>query len=178
MAKKSICRLNDAHRALLSAAAERKDGLIVQPEHLPAPAFRKAGQRLLNGKLAGELRARGTMPVWRIDKDGQPYALKITAAGRRTVEDREGERASAEPAKEVVRTPAQRPRDGSKLALVLDVLQRPEGSTLVALTEATGWQAHTARAALCRLRKGGHRIETAREASGTIYRLASTSEAR
>ena len=40
------------------------------------------------------------------------------------------------------------PRDGSKLALVIEHLQRADGATLIDLTQATGWLPHTTRAAL------------------------------
>jgi hypothetical protein len=36
-------------------------------------------------------------------------------------------------------------RDGSKAAKVLDLLKRPNGTTLTELMKATGWQAHSVR---------------------------------
>ena len=54
---------------------------------------------------------------------------------------------------DVVRhAPADAPRDGSKLALILDLLRRADGATIVDLTQATGWLAHTTRAAITGLR--------------------------
>ena len=47
------------------------------------------------------------------------------------------------------------PRDGSKLALVIDLLRRADGPTIVDLTQATGWLPHTTRA-LTGLRKRGY----------------------
>jgi hypothetical protein len=75
--------------------------------------------------------------------------------------------------------PLQRaPRSSSKLALLLALLERPEGATLARLVEATGWLPHSTRAALTGLRKRGYVVtceprtgDKGREAS--LYRIAS-----
>ncbi|HVH49564.1 MAG TPA: DUF3489 domain-containing protein [Sphingomicrobium sp.] len=51
------------------------------------------------------------------------------------------------------------PREGSKSATLLEMLQRKDGATLDEMTERTGWQSHTVRAAMTGLRKKGHVIE-------------------
>jgi len=40
------------------------------------------------------------------------------------------------------------PRAGTKQAMLIEMLQRPEGATMEAIVGATGWQAHTARGAM------------------------------
>lgn len=40
------------------------------------------------------------------------------------------------------------PRPGSKLAVLLELLARPEGATISELATATGWQQHSVRGAL------------------------------
>lgn len=40
------------------------------------------------------------------------------------------------------------PRDGTKIATVLDLLRQPAGTTIADISAATGWQAHTVRGAL------------------------------
>jgi len=42
----------------------------------------------------------------------------------------------------------------TKRQLVIDLVRRPGGATLLELIEATGWQPHTARAVISSLRKG------------------------
>ena len=50
-------------------------------------------------------------------------------------------------------------REGSKAATLLDMLQRKDGATLDEMTERTGWQSHSVRAAMTGLRKMGYSIE-------------------
>jgi DNA-binding transcriptional regulator PaaX len=65
------------------------------------------------------------------------------------------------------------PRDGSKLALVIEHLQRADGATLVDLTQATGWLPHTTRAALTGLHKRGYAVIRERiGARDSVYRIS------
>jgi hypothetical protein len=65
------------------------------------------------------------------------------------------------------------PRDGSKLALVIELLRRADGATIPDLTEATGWLPHTARATLTGLRKRGYAVIRERISAGdSVYRLS------
>jgi transcription initiation factor IIE alpha subunit len=50
-------------------------------------------------------------------------------------------------------------REGSKAATLLELLQRKDGATLEEMTERTGWQSHSLRAAMTGLRKKGHVID-------------------
>jgi hypothetical protein len=47
------------------------------------------------------------------------------------------------------------PRDGTRIARVIGLLQRDDGATLDEVVAATGWQPHTKRAAFTGLRKRG-----------------------
>jgi hypothetical protein len=51
-------------------------------------------------------------------------------------------------------------RQGSKKAQVIELLRRPEGATLQALADATGWQAHSVRGFLSGTlaKKMGHKV--------------------
>ena len=59
----------------------------------------------------------------------------------------------------------------SKISIVVDMLRREEGATLAELVEATGWLAHTTRAALTGLRKKGHALEKNKRGEVTCYRI-------
>lgn len=61
----------------------------------------------------------------------------------------------------------------SKKGAILALLQRPQGAAINHLIEATGWQAHSVRAALTGLRKEGKELVRDKDAAGvTHYRLA------
>ncbi len=69
--------------------------------------------------------------------------------------------------------PPQHPREGSKQALLVDLLSRPEGASLDDLIGATGWLPHTTRAALTGVRRRGYAIERNTTDDGpSRYRVA------
>ena len=63
------------------------------------------------------------------------------------------------------------PRSGSKLARVIELLQRDHGATIDELIDATDWLAHTTRAALTGLRKRGYAVVSDRSERGSFYRI-------
>ncbi len=66
-----------------------------------------------------------------------------------------------------------KPRTNSKSAAVVGLLRRPEGATLDEVTTATGWQIHTARAALTGLKKKGHTIDRIKTDGVSRYLITS-----
>ena len=65
------------------------------------------------------------------------------------------------------------PAPSSKKALIVALLQRPDGAAIGDLTAATGWQVHSVRAALTGLRKEGKDLARSKGDGGTThYRLA------
>ena len=68
------------------------------------------------------------------------------------------------------------PRGGTKIARVIELLQRGDGATLAELVAATGWLPHTTRAALTGLRKRGYAVGIDRtdKARGSVYRIEPT----
>ncbi len=70
------------------------------------------------------------------------------------------------------------PRAGSKQALLVGLLSRPQGATIAELTQATGWLPHTTLAALTRLRQSGRPIESLRaKGEPTLYRITQAEDA-
>src|SRR3954467_14815257 len=100
---------------------------------------------------------------------------KAKAGARPKASRREGRAPAAATAKaETGAAPALRGRSAAptKQAAVIGLLEREGGATLSDLADATGWLAHTTRAALTRLRQAGHVLDKAKdEAGATVYRI-------
>lgn len=71
---------------------------------------------------------------------------------------------------------AKAPREGSRLAAMVALMRRPEGASVDALAETTGWQRHSVRGALAGALKKtyGLAITSSVEEGARIYRIAST----
>lgn len=64
------------------------------------------------------------------------------------------------------------PKTPSKISQVVDLLRRQQGALLTDIVAATGWQPHTARAALTGLKKRGRSIESRRGDKQATYFLS------
>lgn len=124
----------------------------------------KVAASLIARKLIREVKAKSGTPVWRTDESGKIFSLIITRAGRKAVDD----------------IPARNgPRVGTKQSLIVSMLLAEQGATLDALTDATSWLPHTARAALTGLRKKGYAIERFRGEGEKVsaYRIMTADKA-
>ena len=184
-------KLNDAQLVMMSAAAQRKDRCLAALKMLKGAAVSKVSAKLVKLGLAREVPAKSGMPIWRRDKAGLALALKLTAAGLKAIAVDEGSEEAVAPSETAQPQPfseartigspddvgrqthAIAPRDGSKLARVIDLLRRSDGATILQLTEATGWLPHTTRAALTGLRKRGYAVVRERAGVGdSVYRIS------
>jgi hypothetical protein len=180
-------KLTDAQLVMMSAAAKRNDRCLSAPATIKGAALVKVSAKLAKLGLVREIAAKPGAPTWRRDDAGQGYALKLTAAALKAiaVDERSpdaiepGEapqpqaenRANPDEGSHSARVAA--PRDGSKLALVIELLRRADGATIVDLTQATRWLPHTTRAALTGLRKRGYAVIRKRIGAGeSAYRIS------
>lgn len=153
---------------------------------------------LLDEKPAGNDAA-----TWRESKSGQRLTLVISAAGRQaigavsdektesplaSIKARDSKRSvgrhrkasesksSTVPNSKTKRTAsATRLRPGTKLVLLLDLLQRKRGATIAEAAKATGWQAHSVRGAISGAFKNklGLTVVTDQmEGRGRVYRIS------
>jgi hypothetical protein len=192
--KGSIMRvsLTDAQLVMLRAAAQRENRCLSAPDKIKGAILAKVSGKLAKLGLVREVRAKAGMSVWGRDDAGQGYALKLMAAGLKAIAVDVGSEepiatgkaartqwlpnsdATNAPGPDIIgeHCKALRPRAGSKLARVIDLLQRSDGATILHLMETTGWLPHTTRAALTGLRKRGYAVVRERVDRGdSIYRI-------
>ena len=68
------------------------------------------------------------------------------------------------------------PAKPTKTDAVIRLLRRSSGATNAQIQKVTGWQPHSVRAALTRLRKKGHDVQRDKNAKGiTVYRITKAS---
>ncbi len=179
-------------------------GCCEQPkEAAPHCLFRAEPAALCDALKAGlvrEIKAKTGMEAWRRDEEtGQAYSWKLTDAGLKAIagDDRDLQSipstgvpqntnedsskaktaANMAAARSATAAPtATAPRQGTKIARVIELLQRDQGAKLEELIAATGWLPHTARAALTGLRHRGYdvRLERGETGRASVYRAVAT----
>jgi hypothetical protein len=196
----SPAKLTDMQFAILSEASQRKDRCLIPPKTLKAAAAQKVATKLLKAGLVREIKAKTGMEAWRRDEEtGQAYSLKLTDAGLKAIAaDERGSQSipstavpqntnedsskattaanmAAAPSATAAAT-ATAPRQGTKIARVIELLQSDQGAKLDELIAATGWLPHTARAALTGLRHRGYdvRLERGETGRASVYRAVAT----
>lgn len=170
--------LNPNQQAILEHAVQHSGGKIIWfPEHIKGGARAKVLEGLFKRALITPYGDEWIVAAEGYDALGlpRPVALPPTI----TLDDPELEAnvASAEASwqqhdkDKLVRT-----RADSKQALVIGLLQRPEGATIAQIMQATGWQQHTVRGTLAGTLKKrlGLTITSTKEAGGQrVYRIES-----
>ena len=177
-----MTKLSDTQSVILSAASQRTDRLALPlPKSLKGGAAHKVVNALIDKGLLKEVKANRKLndPVWRETDEGRAVTLVITDAGLAAIgieaespnESHTEVPAAAQPAAPNVR----KPREGTKQALVIEMLRRAEGATIPEIVEATAWASHTTRGffAGALKRKLGLTITSEKDdARGRVYRIA------
>jgi Protein of unknown function (DUF3489) len=185
---------------LLTAAAQRTEGnLLPLPGSLRGGAATKVVAALLARGLVEERTVETTAKadpalntLWRNLDDGRGTLLRITPSGldalgidadspavaatgaeSPTVTTKGGTAAEARPQA----APAARSgktREGTKQALLVEMLGRPDGASIDEIVAATGWQPHTVRGAFAGALKKRLGLDVTSEkvdGRGRVYRL-------
>jgi hypothetical protein len=150
-----MMKLTNTQTIILSAGAQRPDNIALPlTKGLHGAAAKMAVTKMIERGWLQEVDAnlRSGEPLWRETSDGHGTTLVVTDAGLLAI--------GIEPVmvKAVVAlsehaakaTPPKLPtqRAGTKQAMLIEMLQRPEGVTIAEMVAATGWQAHTVRGAI------------------------------
>jgi DNA-binding MarR family transcriptional regulator len=161
---------NPANRDKALAALERRAAAL----GLTTDEILDAAPGLLDGRLSPE--------DWltEITDTGRAKVERVTAEVVTSVKADPAEPAAAPeggatepPVAEDTATKPQ-PRDGTKQAVLIAMLRRPEGADLDEIAEATGWQKHTIRGAISGAlkKKLGLQITSEKDGQGRrVYRL-------
>jgi hypothetical protein len=144
-----MTKLSDTQRVILSAASQRTDRLALPlPKSLKGGAAHKVVNALIKKGLLKEVRANRKLndPVWRDSDEGHGLSLIITEAGFAAI-GIEVEPQKTKPPKPEPKpaSPERKTREGTKQALVIELLRRPVGATIPEIVAATGWASHTTR---------------------------------
>jgi Protein of unknown function (DUF3489) len=81
-----MARLTDTQLVILSAASQRDDRGVELQASIKGDTARKVVAKLMRAGLLEEVRAGGTLPVWRRDDDSGPMALRITKNGLEAID--------------------------------------------------------------------------------------------
>lgn len=177
-----MTKLTETQTIILTAGAQRTDNIALPlPKGLAGAAAKMAVTKMIERGWLQEVNAklRRGEPLWRETGDGHGKTLVVTDAGllaigiepvaaRRIAADHRragGEAATKQP---IVRA-------GTKQAMLIALLQAPEGATMDTIMTATGWQAHTVRGAMSGAlgKKLGLIVTSAKEGDGArVYRIS------
>jgi hypothetical protein len=173
-----MTKLTDTQRVILSAASQRTDRLALPlPKSLKGGAAHKVVNALVDKGLLKEVKANRKLgdPVWREHDDGNGFTLIITESGFAAIGiEVEPQKIKTQKAVPKPATAEGKTREGTKQAMVIAMLRRPEGATVAEIVQATQWASHTTRGFMAGAlkKKLGLTITSERDdRRGRVYRL-------
>ena len=173
-----MTKLTDTQRVILSAAAQRTDRLALPlPKSLKGGAAHKVINALIEKGFLKEVKANRKLsdPVWRESDEGHGLTLIITETGFAAIGiEVENQKTKAQKSEPKPAATERRTREGTKQALVIEMLRRPEGASIAEIVEATSWASHTTRGFLAGAikKKLGLAIDSEKhDTRGRIYKV-------
>ncbi len=173
--------LTETQTIILGAGAQRPYNLALPlPEGLHGAAAKMTVARMTERGWLQEVDAnlRRGEPLWRETGDGRGSTLVVTDAGLLALGiDPVVVKTMVAIRRHAAETPETKqptPRAGTKQAMLIALLQAPEGATMEVMIAATGWQAHTVHGTISGAlgKKLGRVVSSAKEAGrGRVYRI-------
>lgn len=176
-----MIKLTETQSRVLAAGAQRPNNIALPlPKGLVGAAAKMAVAKMIERGWLQEVDAnlRRGEPLWRETGDGHGATLVVTDAGLLAIGiDPVVVKTVVAIRKHGVAVPQitpPKPRAGTKQAILIEMLRRPDGATMDEIVAATGWQAHTARGAMSGAlgKKLGLVVTSAKEEGrGRVYRI-------
>ena len=177
-----MTKLTKTQATILTAGAQREGNIAMPlPKGLAGAAAKMSVTKMIEHGWLQEVDTnwRRGEPLWREIGDGHGTTLVVTDAGLLAIGIEPVvvktmtaiHQHAAEPAAPKPPTP----RAGTKQAMLISLLQAPEGATMEAMITATCWKPHTLRGAMSgALRKKlGLIVTSAKEGDGArVYRIS------
>ena len=177
-----MTKLTETQTNILTAGAKRPDNIAMPlPKGLAGAAAKMSVTKMIEHGWLQEVDASSSRgePLWRETGDGHGTTLVVTDAGLLTIgiepvaaQKVAPVRKHAAEASEVVKPT---PRVGTKQAMLISLLQAPEGATMEAMTAATGWQVHSLRGVMSGAlgKKNGLTVTSSKEnGKCRVYRIS------
>ena len=182
-----MTKLTETQTIILSAGAQRAENIALPlPKGLAGAAAKMAVTKMIEHGWLQEVDAnrRRNEPLWRETGDGHGTTLVVADAGllaigiepvvvKTVVAIRKNVAETPAPLEAIAPQPKQ--RAGTKQAMLIEMLRRPEGGTMEEIMAATGWLAHTARGAMSGAlgKKLGLVVTSEKDAlRGRVYKLS------
>ena len=177
-----MTKLTETQTIILTAGAKRPEYIAMPlPKGLAGAAAKMSVTKMIEHGWLQEVDASSSRgePLWRETGDGHGTTLVVTDAGLRAI--------GIEPVvvktltaihKHAAEPPSPKPptpRAGTKQAMLISLLQAPEGATMEAMITATCWKPHTLRGAMSGAlgKKLGLIVTSAKEGDGPrVYRIS------
>ncbi len=163
-----MTKLTETQALILSRASQQADRVALPlPDRLRGGAANKVIVPLIKRGLLDEVDAdvRNGKPTWRKTGDGHGTTLIITDAGLVAIG-----------VEKEIPKPKPKPRAGTKQAMLIEMLEAPDGATIAEIAEATNWLPHTIRGAISgalKKRLGLSITSEKAEGRGRTYKIAS-----
>ena len=177
-----MTKLTETQTIVLTAGTQRPDNIAMPlPKGLAGAAAKMSVTKMIEHGWLQEVDASSSRgdPLWRETGDGHGTTLVVTDAGLLAIgiEPIMAQRIAADHKRAGDTMPTTQPiqRAGTKQAMLIALLQAPEGATMDAIMAATGWQSHTVRGAMSGAlgKKLGLIVTSAKEGDGArIYRIS------
>lgn len=139
----------------------------------PQSAARRIWARIQGLREAAQPEAEAAMPKTQRKAKGGARSPKVAPAKGKAAKKTIAGKGSPKPKKPAKTKEPAGPREGSKTAQVLAMLQRNNGATIAEVMKTMGWQRHTVRGFMAgAMKKAGYQVESFKPEGGErTYRL-------